>query len=159
MKYMFSFEPLIVWIRYYKTINLQSFISNFIMPIIICIIILLKKPIIDVNEFFTVLITISAIFIGFCASILIMLITTNNEKVNKLKTENIKNTKVNLHEAMIYKFSFIVYNLIVLIFMILFSLFFNYVNLLIMVICIFILLNSIMTLIEALTNSILVFSK
>lgn len=157
IKKLISFEPLIIWLRYFLTVNIKSFITNFLIPIVICIILgfCCKEPIVDAEfDIFT----ISSILLGFCSSILIMLFTVESTNVKKLKELNLNNRKINLYQALIYKFAFITINLVVLIFVGVLARFINFEDCLFYKLyVIFILQNTIFTLIEALTNVIFSF--
>ena len=157
-KKLVSFEPLIVWIRYFLTLNLKFFITNFILPLIICILLGVFR--FDIIETINLdIFTFSSIFIGFSISILAILLTSGNKNIEESKNVNLKKTKVSLYEAMIYKFAYIIYNLV---FLILFYLILNICNInnsICNLICIFILINALLTIIEATSNTIFTLLK
>ena len=157
LKKLISFEPLIVWFRYFLTMNIKSFIANFFVPLVVCIILgLCCKSTIEYAEFDVF--TISSILLGFCSSILIMLFTVESKNVDKLKESVLNNRKINLYQALVYKFAFITINLVVLIFIGVLARFINFEECLFYKLyVIFILQNTIFTLIEALTNVIFSF--
>ena len=157
IKKIISFEPLIIWFRYFLTVNIKSLIANFLIPLAVCIILghCCKAPI--ENADFDIF-TISSILLGFCSSILIMLFTVESKNVDKLKRSNLNNRKINLYQALIYKFAFITINLVILIFVGVLARFINFEDCLYYKLyVIFILQNTIFTLIEALTNVIFSF--
>ncbi len=147
------FEPIIIWIRYLKTIKFQTYITNVLIPILVSMTYMLcyrkKFKIIEIDLF-----TISSILIGFCSSILIMLYSIEGNAINKLKSTMLGNKyKISLYEALIYKFSFINLNLIVLLLIEILGYFFVFrSNLIYFTIVLFLLLNILMTFIESLTN-------
>lgn len=157
IKKLISFEPLIIWLRYFQTVNVKSVIANFLIPLAVCTALgfYCKKTIVDAEfDIFT----ISSILLGFCSSILIMLFTVESNNVDKLKESKLNNRKINLYQALIYKFAFITINLVVLIFIGVLARFINFENCLFYKLyVIFILQNTIFTLIEALTNVIFSF--
>lgn len=162
IKKLISFEPLIIWLRYFLTVNVKSVIANFIIPLGVCAVlgIWCNKTIVDAEfDIFT----ISSILLGFCSSILIMLFTVESNNVEKLKEHKLNKSKsssreINLYQALIYKFAFITINLVVLIFIGVLARFINFENCLFYKLyVIFILQNTIFTLIEALTNVIFSF--
>lgn len=157
IKKVVSFEPVIIWFRYFLTVNIKSIIANFIIPLIVCIVLgFCCKESIESAQFD--IFTISSILLGFSSSVLIMLFTAESKNVEKLKENNLKNRKVNLYQALIYKFAFIMINLVALIFIGVLARFMNFEECLFYKLyVIFILQNTIFTLIEALTNVIFSF--
>ena len=153
LKKFISFEPLIIWLRYFLTVKLHNIIANFVLPIGFGAILLVfyKESLeqIDFDVF-----GISSILVGFCSSILIMLFTIDGPNINKLKEAPLSNNnKVSIHQALIYKFSFIVINLLVLILVGIIAVFLDFKNnAYYKIYLIIVLLNTIFTLIEALTN-------
>lgn len=153
VKKLFSNEPMIIWFRYFFTLNWKYIISNFIIPLIFCVVLgILKYN--TLTEINIDIFTISSIFIGFAISALIMLLTTNNSNTQHLREIKIKNTKISLHQAMIYKFSYIINNLVFLILFQLILKFFLIVEPICVLISLFILINSLFTIIEATSNII-----
>lgn len=152
LKKIINFEPLIIWCRYFLTVKIHNVIMNFIIPLIISALYyfwcenLIKDIPFDVF-------TISSILVGFCSSILIMLFTYEGTNFNKIKEIKLANNNVSLHKALVYKFSFITINLISLMFVEIISIFFNFNDCIIYkAYILFVLINTIFTLIEALTN-------
>lgn len=157
IKKIISFESLIIWFRYFLTFNIKSLIANFIIPLIVCITLGICCEDTIVNADFDIF-TISSILVGFCSSILIMLITIEGKNIEKLKITPLKKSKITLYQALIYKFSFITINLIVLIFVGILARYINFENnLYFKLYTIFILQNTIFILLEALTNVIFSF--
>ena len=115
LKKIISFEPLIIWFRYFLTIKWNNVLFNFGVPIISSILlgVFRRDFIIEQVEFD--IFSISSILVGFCSSILIMLFTLDGESVSKLKETKLQGKNISLHQALIYKFSFIVINLLFLI--------------------------------------------
>ncbi len=157
-KKLVTFEPLIIWVRYFLTLNLNFFIANFILPLIICILLGIFR--FDIIETINLdIFTISSIFIGFSISILAILLTSGNKNIEESKNVNLKKTNISLYRAMIYKFAYIIYNLV---FLILFYLILNVCNInntICNLICIFILINALLTIIEATSNTIFTLLK
>lgn len=157
-KLIFSYEPLIIWFRYFYTLTKKYLIINFILPLIFCISLGIWASNTILNLSIDVF-TISSIFIGFAISVLVMLLTTENENMTRLKNVKLTLSNVSLHQAMVYKFAFIIYNLV---FLILFSLIlniFNIKNIVCSLIIIYILINSLLTIIEATSNIIFTFIR
>lgn len=153
---LISFEPLIVWLRYFKTVKSYNLVTNTGVPLVTCILLWIfrSEEIVSV-EFDTF--SISAILVGFCSSILIMLFTIEGKNIEKLKQTALNDNKksLSLHEALIYKFAFIVINLLVMIFVGILAFYIGFKSCHVYILyTLFILLNTIFTLIEALTNVI-----
>ena len=153
---LISFEPLIVWLRYFKTVKSYNLVTNTGFPLVTCILLWIFR----LEEIVCVrfdIFSISAILVGFCSSILIMLFTIEGKNIDKLKQTalNYGEKSLSLHEALIYKFAFIVINLLVMIFVGILAFYIGFESCHIYILyTIFILLNTIFTLIEALTNVI-----
>lgn len=157
IKKIISFEPLIIWVRYFLTVNIKSLIANFIIPLIVCIILGIYSKDTIINAEFDVF-TISSILVGFCSSILIMLFTIEGKNIERLKATTLKKSKVTLYQALIYKFSFITINLVILIFVGILARYINFEDsLYFKLYTIFILQSTIFILIEALTNVVFSF--
>lgn len=157
IKKIFSFEPLIIWFRYFLTVNIKTIIANFFVPLSVCIILgCCCKKTIEYSELD--IFTMSSILLGFCSSILIMLFTAGGKNIEKLKMSSLNRSKITLYQALIYKFAFLTINLVVLLFIAVLARFIDFEsNLYYKLYVIFILLNTILTLIEALTNVIFCF--
>ena len=157
-KWLISYEPLIIWFRYFLTLKLKYVIVNFVVPFVFCIIVGCLKfeslSTLTIDVF-----TISSIFIGFAISILVMILTTSNNITDKLKTIKLEKTNITLHQAMVYKFSFIIYNLIFLILFNLILTIFSIQNAICNLIVVFILMNSLLTIIEATSNVIFTLTR
>ena len=153
---LISFEPLMVWLRYFKTVKSYTLVTNFGMPLLICILL----GIFRIEEFAGVnfdVFSIGAILVGFCSSILIMLFTIEGKNIEKLKMTHLNDDtkKLSLYEALIYKFAFIVINLLAMILVGILVFYIGFEKCYIYILyTIFVLLNTIFTLIEALTNVI-----
>lgn len=153
LKKIMSYEPLIVWIRYFKTVKLKYVLINFGIPILTCIMLgffaadSLLKSNIDV-------LTISSILVGFCSSIIIMLFTLPDNKTEQLNSINITGTKISLLKALIYKFAYMIYNLIAVIIINIITSALVVNNIYCILLSIGILLNVLLTLIEAASNAI-----
>ena len=116
IKYLFSCEPLIIWLRYFYTLKIKNAIINFGLPLLVCLLLgFLAKDYVQNSN--VDILTISAILIGFCSSILIMLLTLNGGIAEKLNTAKLDDSIISLRKALIYKFVFILYNLICLVIM------------------------------------------
>ena len=153
LKKFISFEPLIIWLRYFLTVKLHNIITNFVLPIGFDVVLIsVYKESLELIQFDVF--SISSILVGFCSSILIMLFTIDGPNVNRLKETPLSNNdKVSIHQALIYKFSFIVINLLVLILVGIIAVFLDFTNnAYYKIYLVIILLNTIFTLIEALTN-------
>lgn len=153
IKKIISFEPLIIWGRYFLTVKLYNIFTNFILPCVLCVIL----RVLYIDELKSInfdVFSISSILVGFCSSILIMLFTINGTNIDKLKETTLSNNdKISLHQALIYKFSFIVINLLVLILASIIATFTGHIRCIYFKLyVIFILVNTIFTLLEALTN-------
>lgn len=159
IKKIFSCESFIVWIRYFRTVTIKSIFINIILPLITCILLYFFAQETISKACFEVF-SISSILMGFCASILIMLFTIEGENIKELKKLELKNSKLSLHQALVYKFSFITINLLVLILVSLLATFLDFNgNIIYKLYVILILMNTVLTLIEALTNVIFVLGK
>lgn len=152
-KWLISYEPLIIWIRYFLALKLKYAIVNFIIPILFCILLGVFKYEIVENLSIDIF-TIASIFIGFAISVLIMFLTTSNNIMDKLKNSKLAKSNITLHQAIIYKFSYIIYNLTFLILFALILNIFSIKNGICNLIIIFILINSLLTIIEATSNAI-----
>ena len=153
---LISFEPLIVWLRYFKTVKSYNLVTNTGVPLVTCILLWIFRPEEIVSVGFDTF-SISAILVGFCSSILIMLFTIEGKNIEKLKQTALNDNKksLSLYEALIYKFAFIVINLLVMIFVGILAFYIGFESCHIYILyTLFILLNTIFTLIEALTNVI-----
>lgn len=153
---LISFEPLIVWLRYFKTVKSYNLVTNAGLPLVTCILLWIFRLEEIVRVRFDIF-SISAILVGFCSSILIMLFTIEGKNIEKLKQTALSDGEKNLslHAALIYKFAFIVINLLVMIFVGVLAFYIGFESCHIYILyTIFILLNTIFTLIEALTNVI-----
>ena len=153
LKKILSYEPLIVWVSYFRTLSFKCILVNFGVPIFICIMlgICAKEKVINSN---IDILTISSILIGFCSSIIIMLFTLPDAKAEKLNSINIKETNISLIKALIYKFAYMIYNLIAVIILNLITTSLDFKNIYCILISIGILLNVLLTLIEALSNAV-----
>lgn len=155
LKKIVSFEPLIIWLRYFLTIKPHNILTNFILPISFGFaLFIFDKSALELVEFDVF--SISSILVGFCSSILIMLFTIDGPNINNLKeTPLLNNNKISLHQALIYKFAFITINLLFLILVSIVAVFFDFSkNVYYLAYLIIILLNAILTLIETVTNVI-----
>ena len=152
-KKIISFEPLIIWLRYFLTLKIQNILINFLTPIGLCITLFFTSKETIIKADFDVF-SISSILVGFCSSILIMLFTIDGINIKKLKETKLSNVSISIHQALIYKFSFIVINLLVLIIVALIALFVGFDNnIFYKLYALLILTNTILTLLEALTNT------
>lgn len=159
IKKIISCEPLIVWLRYFKTVTLRTLIVNILIPFTTCVLLFFfSKESLSKTDF--EVFGISSILVGFCASILIMLFTIEGKNISALKELKLKDSKLSLHQALIYKFSFITINLLILILVSLLATFLCFeASIWYKLYLIFILMNTVFTLIEALTNVIFVLAK
>ena len=109
MKKIIHSETLYVILKYFLVTSTRKIIFNFILPIIPCIFIYIfnRGKELDVIEY---TLTVNSIIIGFCTSIIIMLITIDNENIRTIKTIKIPDTNVNLLQSLLYKFGFIIFN-------------------------------------------------
>ena len=103
LKKFFSYEPMIVWIRYFQTTSTKYLLINFGLPFMVCALlrVLASESVIIAN---LDVLTISSILIGFCSSIIIMLFTLSGEMVDKQNSNYIKKPDISLLKALIYKF-------------------------------------------------------
>ena len=156
LKKFFSYEPMIVWIRYFQTTSTKYLLINFGLPFMVCALlrVLASESVIIAN---LDVLTISSILIGFCSSIIIMLFTLSGEMVDKQNSNYIKKPDISLLKALIYKFSFMIYNLVALVVMTLIINALNCTNLYVKLVSIGILLNTLLILIESLSNAVLCF--
>lgn len=153
LKKLISFEPLIIWFRYFLTVRAHSIFTNFVLPFGFgAVLFFFYKEPLELIKFD--MFSISSILVGFCSSILIMLFTIDGPNVNKLKETTLSNNdKISIHQALIYKFSFIVINLLVLMLVGIVAVFLDFTNsVYYKIYLVVVLLNTIFTLIEALTN-------
>ena len=154
IKKIISFEPLIIWFRYFLTIRWNTVLFNFGIPTITSILLgIFKRDYIEQIQFDVF--SIGSILVGFCSSILIMLFTLDGANTSKLKTTELQGKKISLHQALIYKFSFIVINLLILMLVGILAVFLGFEkNLFYNLYIVAILMNTLFTLLEALTNVI-----
>lgn len=154
IKKIISFEPLIIWFRYFLTIRWNTVLFNFGIPTITSILLgIFKRDYIEQIQFDVF--SIGSILVGFCSSILIMLFTLDGVNTSKLKTTELQGKKISLHQALIYKFSFIVINLLILMLVGILAVFLGFEkNLFYNLYIVAILINTLFTLLEALTNVI-----
>ena len=93
IKKILYLEPLIIVIRFLGTLTLKSIIFTFIVPLLICIGLLIRVVCgLSLNISFDI-ISVCAILIGFCASILIMLFTIGGKVSSTLKATQLSNKK------------------------------------------------------------------
>lgn len=154
LKKILYLEPLIIVLRYLKTLTLKSIIFTIITPIIVCVILGVQSlrgyVLLKID-----LISICSILIGFSSSILIMIFTMGGKITSSLRTIKLSKKDMSLYEALVYKFAFITISLIVLIIIEIISRSFSFdMSTIYMLITIFLLLNALLTLMESVTNTI-----
>ena len=149
-----SYEPLLIYFRYFIVTKCKYVVINILMPLAACLLLgfLAKDTVTEANiDFFA----IGSILLGFVATILIMLFTLPKENKEKFNAIKIGATKYGLHQALIYKFSFIAYNMVAIIILNVIANLLNASNnLYIILVSVGIILNSLLILIEALSNAI-----
>lgn len=151
---IFSYEPLLIYFRYFIVTKVKYIIINILIPFVVCLLLGLlaqdKVTKSDIDFF-----TICSILLGFVATILIMLFTLPKDSKEKLNTSKIGTTKYGLHQALIYKFSFIAYNMVAVIILNIIANSLQLSNSIYVVLfSVGIILNSLLILIEALSNTI-----
>ena len=154
LRTLFSYEPLLVYFRYFFVTKVKYNVINFLIPLIACLLLgfLAEDKVIasNINYF-----TICSILLGFVATILVMLFTLPKEIKEKLNDVKMGKTTYGLHQALIYKFSFIAYNMTAIIIL---NLIANLLqlssNIYVILFSIGFILNSLLILIEALSNTI-----
>lgn len=100
IKKIISFEPLIIWFRYFLTVNIKTIIANFFVPLSVCIILgCCCKKTIEYSELD--IFTMSSILLGFCSSILIMLFMVGGKNIEKVKKSSLNRSKITLYQALI----------------------------------------------------------
>lgn len=156
LKKLLYLEPLIIVLRYLKTLTLKSAIFTIITPIIVCVILGVQSlhgyVLLKID-----LISICSILIGFSSSILIMLFTMGGKTTSSLRNAKLHRNKedMSLFEALVYKFAFITIILIILIIMEIVGRSFSFDTCIIYVlITLFLLLNALLILMESITNTI-----
>lgn len=154
LRTLFSYEPLLVYFRYFIVTKIKYIIINFLIPILTCLLLGLfakDKVIASKIDYFT----ICSILLGFVATILVMLFTLPKESKEKLNNAKVGTTRYGLHQALIYKFSFIAYNMAAIIILNLIAHLLQLSsNLYVILVSIGFILNSLFILIEALSNTI-----
>lgn len=161
LKKLLYLEPLIIVLRYLKTLTLKSVIFTIITPIIVCVILGVQSlrgyVLLKID-----LISICSILIGFSSSILIMLFTMGGKTTSSLRNAKLHRNKkdknkedMSLFEALVYKFAFITIILIILIIIEIVGRSFSFDTCIIYVlITLFLLLNALLILMESITNTI-----
>src|SRR5690554_6037808 len=117
-KYIYI-EAIIQWLKFFKTMKIKNFIVNFLLPAIIILIFYIsqKDRIIEIesfSSFYLGIVTISTLIIGFSYSMIVSLITSNGENTTRLKSEKLNNRSITMFEGMLYKFYFVIINLILI---------------------------------------------
>lgn len=157
-------EFLIHWLKYFKTLKFNTIITNFVFPFLVSLIIFYtqKDRVIssDVySTFYLGLLTVSTLIIGFSYSMIVSLITSNGSSAERVRNTTLINSNITLYEAMLYKFYFIIINLIILISCILVLLVINSTTFIYLNITLFIIISSLLILVESLTNIVSIFKK
>lgn len=154
LKKILYLEPLIIILRYIKTLTAKEIIFTGGIPLSLCVIMLIRaKPGLPLFEFD--IISISSILIGFSSSILIMLFTIGGKTTSLLKEAKSTKKDLSLFDALVYRFAYITINLILLIIVDVFAKSFSFSACIYYVIyTVFILLNSLLTLMNNITNAI-----
>ena len=149
LKKILYLEPLIIVLRYLKTLTLKSVIFTIITPIIVCVILGVQSlrgyVLLKID-----LISICSILIGFSSSTS----SLRNAKLHRNKKDKNKED-MSLFEALVYKFAFITIILIILIIIEIVGRSFSFDTCIIYVlITLFLLLNALLILMESITNTI-----
>lgn len=162
-KYLYI-DIVLVWMRYFLTVRLNTVISNYLIPLGLTIVMFINLNQSEVNpeflsNFVLGSITISTLIIGFSYSMIVSLISSESENIKKLKETNIKNRTISKYEALVYKFYFVIINLVVVVIFALFLLLLSTFNLLLLSIILYFIIISFAVLLEGLTNLVSVFRK
>lgn len=162
-KYIYV-EAFIQWLKFFKTMKIKNFVVNFLLPAIIIFIFYTsqKDRIIEVesfSSFYLGVVTISTLIIGFSYSMIVSLITSNGENTTRLKAEKLDNRNITMFEGMLYKFYFVIINLILIMIWTVLVLIVDFSGVISLLVIIFIVINSLFVLIEGLTNLVSVFRK
>ncbi len=164
MRKIIYFESLIQWGKYFKTLKINTVITNFIIPLAIVTLFYFsnKEKIIIVDtyqSFYVGILTVSTLIIGFSYSMIVSLITSNGENTDRLKSEKLDKRNISLFEAMLHKFYFVIINLIIVTIMSILFLIISLNNFLVLCIIVFLMISSLLILTEGLTNLVSVFKK
>lgn len=117
-KYIYI-EAFIQWLKFFKTMKIKNFFVNFVLPaIVILVFYFSQKDLIteieSFSSFYIGIVTISTLIIGFSYSMIVSLITSNGDNTTRLKSEKLDNKSITMFEGMLYKFYFVIINLIVI---------------------------------------------
>ncbi len=164
MRKLLYCEPLKEWSKFFLTLKLSTIILNIIFPAILVVIFYFNFKDLSISDstfssFYVAVLTVLTLIIGFSYSMIVSLITSNGDSSERLKVEKLDDRDITMFEGMLSKFYFVILNLIILLVFTLHSLItslFEFYNVLIIL---YIMLVSLLVLIEGLTNLVSVFKK
>lgn len=164
MRKYFVMKPYELWVKYFKTTRRNSRITNFLLPIIIMGgFYYFQKTIVISNESWAFIlpsiITFSVLIIGFSYSMIITMMTSDSSNDSRVKTEPISGTNISLFEGLLLNFMFIILNLMFVSLFVIFMMILEFHNFLALIIITTIIIISLLSLIEALSNFLSIYSK
>lgn len=156
-------KPYELWFKYFKTTKCNSIITNFILPIILMgVFYYYQKSIVISKESWAFIlpsiITFSVLIIGFSYSMIITMMTSDSSNDSRVKTEPIKGTNISLFEGLLLNFMFIILNLMFVSLIVIFMMILEFHNFLALNIITLIIIISLFSLIEALSNFLSIYS-
>jgi len=164
MRKYFVMKPYELWFKYFKTTRCNSRITNFLLPMVLMgLFYYFQKSIIISKEswgfIFPSIITFSVLIIGFSYSMIITMMTSDNSNDSRVKTEPISGTTISLFEGLLLNFMFIILNLMFVALVVIFMMILEFHNFLALSIVTTIIIISLLSLIEALSNFLSIYSK
>lgn len=163
MRKIFYIETLKTWINYFKIVHLRNIIANFVMPLIVILLIMyFNDKTYNNNVYRTFLgsvITASSLIVGFSYSTYLSIISSNSINIQKLKEKEMNNKKMSLYEALLTKMNFVIINVIFSLMCSLIILLFEFYNRLVVLLILYVLIASILVILEIQTNIHQIFRK
>ena len=150
--------------KFFKIIKIKNFFVNFLFPAIVILVFYLSQKdriteIESFSSFYLGIVTISTLIIGFSYSMIVSLITSNGDNTTRLKSEKLDNKSITMFEGMLYKFYFVIINLIVIMIWTVLVLIVDFSGVISLLVIVFVVISSLFVLIEGLTNLVSVFRK
>lgn len=162
-KYVYI-EAVIQWLKFFKTMKIKNFFVNFVLPAIVILVFYISQKdriaeIESFSSFYLGIVTVSTLIIGFSYSMIVSLITSNGDNTTRLKSEKLDNRSITMFEGMLYKFYFVIINLIVIMIWTVLVLIVDFSGVISLLVIVFVVISSLFVLIEGLTNLVSVFRK